>query len=114
LRGYGQRDPLVEYKRESFDLFQAMKDRVDEEIVRYLWWLTARAGKTRTARPRRRGRGGAARRAQPHRRAISPSTIRASRRPRFAASTRGGGAAVATPPGPRGVSRRGLAATTLR
>ncbi len=39
LRGYGQKDPLVEYKRESFDLFQAMKERVDEEIVRYLWWL---------------------------------------------------------------------------
>src|SRR4051812_9593436 len=28
LRGYGQRDPLVEYKKESFALFQAMKDRV--------------------------------------------------------------------------------------
>jgi preprotein translocase subunit SecA len=39
LRGYGQRDPLVEYKKESFMLFQAMKERVDEEIVRYLWWL---------------------------------------------------------------------------
>jgi preprotein translocase subunit SecA len=39
LRGYGQRDPLVEYKKESFGLFQAMKARVDEEIVRYLWWL---------------------------------------------------------------------------
>jgi preprotein translocase subunit SecA len=39
LRGYGQRDPLVEYKKESFELFQAMKDRVDEESVRYLWWL---------------------------------------------------------------------------
>src|SRR2546425_2246778 len=39
LRSYGQRDPLVEYKRESYDLFQAMKDRVEEEIVRYLWWL---------------------------------------------------------------------------
>jgi len=39
LRGYGQRDPLVEYKRESFELFQAMKARIDEEIVRYLWWL---------------------------------------------------------------------------
>jgi preprotein translocase subunit SecA len=39
LRGYGQRDPLVEYKKESFDLFQAMKERIDEEIVRYLWWL---------------------------------------------------------------------------
>jgi preprotein translocase subunit SecA len=39
LRGYGQRDPLVEYKKESFTLFQAMKDRIDEETVRYLWRL---------------------------------------------------------------------------
>src|SRR5207247_3816170 len=39
LRGYGQRDPLIEYKKESFALFQAMKERVDEEIVRYMWWL---------------------------------------------------------------------------
>ena len=39
LRGYGQKDPLVEYKRESFDLFQDMKARVDEEMVRYLWSL---------------------------------------------------------------------------
>jgi preprotein translocase subunit SecA len=39
LRGYGQRDPLVEYKKESFTLFQAMKDRIDDEMVRYLWRL---------------------------------------------------------------------------
>jgi preprotein translocase subunit SecA len=39
LRGYGQRDPLVEYKRESFDLFTAMKARIEEAIVRYLMWL---------------------------------------------------------------------------
>jgi preprotein translocase subunit SecA len=39
LRGYGQRDPLVEYKKESFALFQAMKDRIDEEMLRYLWRL---------------------------------------------------------------------------
>ncbi|MGE3704552.1 MAG: preprotein translocase subunit SecA [Vicinamibacterales bacterium] len=39
LRGYGQRDPLVEYKKESFQLFQDMKGRVDEDIVRYLWGL---------------------------------------------------------------------------
>jgi len=38
-RSYGQRDPLVEYKKESFQMFQAMKERIDEEIVRYLWWL---------------------------------------------------------------------------
>src|SRR5690606_18050320 len=29
LRGYGQRDPLVEYKRESFALFQDMKARIE-------------------------------------------------------------------------------------
>ncbi|MFN7983435.1 MAG: preprotein translocase subunit SecA [Vicinamibacterales bacterium] len=39
LRGYGQRDPLVEYKKESFEMFQAMKDRVDQETVSYLWRL---------------------------------------------------------------------------
>jgi preprotein translocase subunit SecA len=39
LRGYGQRDPLVEYKRESFALYEAMMGRIDEEIVRYLWRL---------------------------------------------------------------------------
>ncbi len=44
LRGYGQRDPLVEYKKESFALFQAMKDRIEEEIVRYLWRLTPVGG----------------------------------------------------------------------
>ncbi|MCZ6746542.1 MAG: preprotein translocase subunit SecA [Acidobacteria bacterium] len=37
LRGYGQRDPLVEYKRESFDMFGSMKERVEDEIIRYLY-----------------------------------------------------------------------------
>jgi preprotein translocase subunit SecA len=35
LRGYGQRDPLVEYKKESFSMFQALMDRIDEEILRW-------------------------------------------------------------------------------
>jgi preprotein translocase subunit SecA len=39
LRGYGQRDPLVEYKKESYALFQGMRERVDDEILRYLWRL---------------------------------------------------------------------------
>jgi preprotein translocase subunit SecA len=39
LRGYGQRDPLVEYKKESFSLFQDMRARIEGEIVRYLFWL---------------------------------------------------------------------------
>jgi preprotein translocase subunit SecA len=37
LRGYGQRDPLVEYKKESFDLFQEMMERVQDRVVKYLW-----------------------------------------------------------------------------
>ncbi len=39
LRGYGQRDPLVEYKKESFDMFQAMMDRIEEDTIRYLYFL---------------------------------------------------------------------------
>ncbi|MCL5006409.1 MAG: preprotein translocase subunit SecA [Acidobacteria bacterium] len=39
LRGYGQRDPLVEYKRESFDMFEAMMDRVEDESLRYLFLM---------------------------------------------------------------------------
>jgi preprotein translocase subunit SecA len=37
LRGYGQRDPLQEYKKESFDLFQAMKDRVEDDMIQKLF-----------------------------------------------------------------------------
>ncbi len=39
LRAYGQRDPLVEYKKESFEMFAAMKARIEDEIVRYLFLL---------------------------------------------------------------------------
>jgi preprotein translocase subunit SecA len=37
LRSYGQRDPLVEYKRESYDMFQALMDRIDEEILKWVF-----------------------------------------------------------------------------
>jgi preprotein translocase subunit SecA len=39
LRGYGQRDPLVEYKRESFDMFETMMDRVEDETLRFLFLM---------------------------------------------------------------------------
>jgi preprotein translocase subunit SecA len=38
-RSYGQKDPLVEYKKESFELFSAMMDRIEDETVRYLYFL---------------------------------------------------------------------------
>ena len=39
LRGYGQHDPLVEYKRESFEMFEAMMRRFEEETARYLYLM---------------------------------------------------------------------------
>ncbi|HLL74701.1 MAG TPA: preprotein translocase subunit SecA [Pyrinomonadaceae bacterium] len=39
LVGYGQKDPLVEYKKESFDLFSAMLDRIDTITIRSLFNL---------------------------------------------------------------------------
>jgi preprotein translocase subunit SecA len=39
LRGYGQRDPLTEYKREAFDLFEDMVGRVRAMVVEWLFKL---------------------------------------------------------------------------
>jgi preprotein translocase subunit SecA len=39
LRGYGQKDPKVEYKRESFSLFEDLSVRLREEVVRMLFLL---------------------------------------------------------------------------
>jgi len=98
LRGYGQRDPLVEYKKESFALFQAMKDRIEEEIVRYLWRLTPVIGDDPSAAPVR----------QPVPRRPPQLTMHAQQAPApspFGAFEPGGGgggsaSAVAEPPRP--------------
>src|SRR5437870_3560088 len=37
LRGYGQKDPLIEYKREAFDMFAAMMDRCEREVLEHLF-----------------------------------------------------------------------------
>ncbi|HEX6904030.1 MAG TPA: preprotein translocase subunit SecA [Thermoanaerobaculia bacterium] len=37
LRGYGQKDPLQEYKRESFELFEMMRERVENDIIQKLF-----------------------------------------------------------------------------
>ena len=39
LRGYGQKDPLIEYKKEGYELFQDMMDRIEDETIRYLFFL---------------------------------------------------------------------------
>ncbi len=39
LRGYGQKDPLVEFKKEAFTLFEEMMGRIDSETIRYLFLI---------------------------------------------------------------------------
>ena len=56
LRGYGQRDPLVEYKKESFDTFQLMMNSIEEESLRYLYLLQPVEEKERVEEMERRHR----------------------------------------------------------
>jgi preprotein translocase subunit SecA len=44
LRGYGQKDPLVEFKREAFTLFDDLMDRIDKESVRFLFLIRPAEG----------------------------------------------------------------------
>jgi preprotein translocase subunit SecA len=37
LRGYAQKDPLIEYKKESYDMYEALLNRIDEEVLRFLF-----------------------------------------------------------------------------
>jgi preprotein translocase subunit SecA len=40
LRAYGQKDPLVEYKHEGFDMFNSMINAIQEDIIRYMMRIT--------------------------------------------------------------------------
>ncbi|MGH9382437.1 MAG: SEC-C metal-binding domain-containing protein [Thermoanaerobaculia bacterium] len=64
LRGYGQRDPLQEYKRESFELFQAMKERVEDTILKTLFRLEPVSEEQLAEQQRRRRLAGPATRFQ--------------------------------------------------
>jgi len=57
LRGYAQRDPLVEYKRESFELFEAMMLKFQEDTCRFLFrmQIIGPDGQPIDAAPRPRG-----------------------------------------------------------
>ncbi len=106
LRGYGQRDPLVEYKKESFALFQQMRDRVEEEMVRYLWRLTPMIGGDAASAEGGAGGPTVPPLPRPVPRKPSPMTLNspaAAAASPFGAIRRGGagaGAAVAEPPRP--------------
>ncbi len=37
LRGYAQKDPLIEYKKESFNLFEELQNNIEEEVVKFMY-----------------------------------------------------------------------------
>jgi preprotein translocase subunit SecA len=51
LRAYGQRDPLNEYKREGFEMFEAMLDRLREQATSMLSHIEIRAEAPQQAAP---------------------------------------------------------------
>ena len=89
LRGYGQKDPLIEYKKESYVLFQDMMDRIEDETIRYLFFLqcSRRASRRRqwsrrragTCAAVRRGRGRGRRRGRRRALVAAPSEQRRGR-----------------------------------
>ncbi len=92
LRGYGQRDPLTEYKREAFDLFQDMAERVKALVVERLFkvqlvreaptdlpaitaWANTTESRGETSAETRRGSGGGATQRAPAPRSADGSKV---------------------------------------
>ena len=104
LRAMAQRDPLVEYQREGFDLFNAMMDSIKEETVGLLFNLEVTvesAARTRSPEERStgaRGRGRGGRRGARARGAPAPAA--ANRRGPGRHERRGCGAAAGSGPRP--------------
>jgi len=54
LRAYGQKDPLVEYKRETFEMFGHMRERIENDAVRFLFLLDPMTEEERVKEQERR------------------------------------------------------------
>src|SRR5216683_1118600 len=54
LRGYAQKDPIVEFKKEAFTLFEDMMTRIDNETIRYLFHIQVQQGEPPQQAPRPR------------------------------------------------------------
>ncbi len=53
LRSYAQKDPLVEYQREAFDMFNELTDSIREDFVRYIYRVEFVRPESQQARPQR-------------------------------------------------------------
>ena len=54
LRGYAQKDPLIEYKKESFDMFESLRTRIEEETIRFLYLFEPISREEQDAREKER------------------------------------------------------------
>ncbi len=54
LRAYGQKDPLIEYKKESFEMFGHTRERIENDAVRYLFLLEPMTDEERAREEERR------------------------------------------------------------
>ena len=54
LRAYGQKNPLVEYRREGYEMFQGMIDSIREDIVRYIMRVAPQVKEETSEQPRRK------------------------------------------------------------
>ena len=52
LRAYGQKNPLVEYRREGFEMFQAMIDSIQDDIIRYVMRVAPQVREAVVEQPR--------------------------------------------------------------
>lgn len=80
LQGYAQKDPLIEYKKESFAMFNELMDRIDEEMVRTLIYLQPKVNTESISKMRRqRAREEKAMRLAGKEDAAKPKTFRRDR-----------------------------------
>ena len=73
LRGYAQHDPLVEYKKESFDMFEEMMQRFQEDTVRYLFHMQIMEAPSPSSTPAPTGDGNGSQPPPPPRRRAATS-----------------------------------------
>lgn len=75
LRGYGQIDPLIAYKKEAYDMFQSMLASIQEEVVRYIFRVQLVQSQRSIYQPQSYGRGEEAKEE-----AKRPATVRVKNR----------------------------------
>ncbi len=119
LRAYAQRDPLTEYRREAFEMFEELTDSIQEDFVKYIYRVEVVQEQPRSPGPARAARPGEPRRGRLGGRGSGPGAVgRCAGREPAAGHQRQGAAQRPVPVRQRQevqeVPRRGRVAVVLR